>query len=844
MDILGKLPPGSSSTKESMTTDDETPNPDNFETLPKNIPGLSAYTEIREDKNLVERRSLLTASKVFDVTKENETCTIGGRVYKDLPRFDDASRYGLLDDTKRNNLVQTEIQRLLDAVNRDEPPFFNDAGLLGEPSKNSLRDLSHIADQVHTNFVIVKLDNTALTMEYSFQDGFLRLLGAQYQQDAEVLRMRFFKTGRVKANTEPVILQPETKNKELYFNLVDFVTASTACHLLASAYTEVSGARLIAILALWSVKLKILYYSPVRSAIEAVETSEDTIRIVTKRLEEREFLSLRESKGNCEHQTTTQESKFDLGQTGELNTMYYTMNFVARDRVGSVFIHSLASIHPGLTSMKDADDIHASTLVYATGLERTTVVLHEDREGEVDVSPDLSVVRRCHVALATIAKSLQHVRTRTLQQRKPPTAENLKTEPKNVPDTEEVVMSWGWTMDSRIRNSQQYSLRLPKMVDVVSILVHLSMSSPKVTSDMCRYISDLSESTELLDKEFVHHEPWKPGKIENFQAKCTVSTSTWVADRQRLRNSQRRTDCTPLTESPLRNRIRAGTVFGSEWTARNRRHDLHDANLSQYQGVEILQQYEKEAKKMDEWVFHEDAVEVRCKKYVFAVLSFCAVLILGALAVPFTVGDRIAGVDPFQIVTFSWLVVGVILVAAKSRYVSEWPWHEFLHGTVFCRSVSDLANLTGVSDQVILVKLLDDEGRSINRTRGPYNGMFRKNKSETGDGFAIDTPARLSTMLASGFIVLKVLSDHGDHLLVLDARKETAAMDYARSTAHALQYFCCKNIDAEQESRVTKDGSGTTNTAKPSCGNIYRIKWQSVSWAKLGGLYVADSWFG
>lgn len=49
----------------------------------------------------------------------------------------------------------------------------------------------------------------------------------------------------------------------------------------------------------------------------------------------------------------------------------------------------------------------------------------------------------------------------------------------------------------------------------------------------------------------------------------------------------------------------------------------------------------------------------------------------------------------------------------------------------------------------------------------------------TSEGFAIDEPVQLSTMLASGFVILKVASHHGEHLICLDARKRSG-VDYAK----------------------------------------------------------------
>src|SRR5277367_1502261 len=140
------------------------------------------------------------------------------------------------------------------------------------------------------------------------------------------------------------------------------------------------------------------------------------------------------------------------------------------------------------------------------------------------------------------------------------------------------------------------------------------------------------------------------------------------------------------------------------------------------------------------------------------------------MAIPFAVGTRIRGVDPFQITTFAWVLAGFIAIVAKSRYVSEWPWHDFLRGHVICRSIKDVCDVTSMYSQMVLMYLLLEERDKTHRTKGPYNGMFSR-KAEDKTGFAIDEATRLSTMLASGYILLKVLNEHGEHLICLDIRK-------------------------------------------------------------------------
>jgi hypothetical protein len=256
--------------------------------------------------------------------------------------------------------------------------------------------------------------------------------------------------------------------------------------------------------------------------------------------------------------------------------------------------------------------------------------------------------------------------------------------------------------------------------------------------------------------------------------------------------------------------------------------------------VQVVQQYLKEEKIMRGWIFAETSVTVKCRGYIIAVMTICSVVLSGGLAVPFTVHGRITGVDPFQITMFAWLIIGVILIVAKTRYVTEWPWHDFLHGRVVCQSVSDLADVTGVDSQMILTKLLYNERNTTLVTRGPYNGMFSRRADAPGsEGFSIDVAAQLSTMLASGFIILKVLSSSGEHLITLDVRKGTD-LDYASHDGVGVKYLACLDLG-----KMDFDEDGDDIIENPSkTPTVLHLLHGELHYTKVLGLYVCDSLFG
>jgi hypothetical protein len=174
---------------------------------------------------------------------------------------------------------------------------------------------------------------------------------------------------------------------------------------------------------------------------------------------------------------------------------------------------------------------------------------------------------------------------------------------------------------------------------------------------------------------------------------------------------------------------------------------------------------------MKSWAVSEQSILVYCQTYSRICLAIASIIVFGSLSVPFLVGKRIQGVDPFQFVTFAWLLAGAFLVGAKGHYVTDWPWHDFLSGQVLCRSVSELADFCALNPQVVLFYLLHNEVRNPLVFRGPFVEPFAK-RGESGTGFNVDVPLKHSTALGMGFVVLKVVWKDEEYLLIVDGRDE------------------------------------------------------------------------
>jgi hypothetical protein len=262
---------------------------------------------------------------------------------------------------------------------------------------------------------------------------------------------------------------------------------------------------------------------------------------------------------------------------------------------------------------------------------------------------------------------------------------------------------------------------------------------------------------------------------------------------------------------------------------------------------------------MMKWRIRSTDIVVFCRVYVRCIQGLATMLVLGGLSVPFSVGERITGVDPFQIATYTWLLAGFLLISAKSFYVDDWPWNDFLHGHVKCRSVSDLSEVSGIDPQIILLFLLRNEWNNLLVTDGPYNGMFDRTLERRGakmkrdeekdqnkgpavvisQGFSIDEPSNVHTLLASGIVVLKVRDGSGEHLICIGGRKGQWDMSMGGEKA---KWMTCPNFNSEQLEALfdeNKRGNGGRHER-----GVHMLERVDFKWAKVLGVYVKDSKFG
>ncbi|KAH8807105.1 hypothetical protein F5884DRAFT_788548 [Xylogone sp. PMI_703] len=232
---------------------------------------------------------------------------------------------------------------------------------------------------------------------------------------------------------------------------------------------------------------------------------------------------------------------------------------------------------------------------------------------------------------------------------------------------------------------------------------------------------------------------------------------------------------------------------------------------------DLYEAYAQANQIMNTWIYDEKAVIVKCTLYVWTIITIASILAFGGIAIGFTVQDHIAGVDPFGITTYCWVLAGFIVLISKSVRVDTWSWRDFLRARVQCRSVSELHAVTGIPEPLILAKLLNDEETSILNTRGPFNAAFRR---KVDNGFSIDRPITMWTMLLSGLIMVKVSTARGFALICLDVRRGTRFSSVGHSnglTINPKEHLVCTDM-LRQDSRLP-------------------LKVEGIDWRGLLGIY-------
>jgi hypothetical protein len=706
------------------------------------------------------------------------------------PKFDDVCSYDI-SETQENMLWEHEATRLMRAVgDMTRGLRFESYGKFQQGDcKSSYERLASLADQIMLNLHICILDNELVLWKSKEKLGDAKTR----QLSEEILQTRLDNPKSAhKAAREDSEDVSEESFMERYFAMVDYLTAVVARFGVSAAEEGEWQRRVLAGLAKSSAKLKILARNSDTYAARSIDA------IKRYRTEQQVMDSFNNTKTGLPEQGGTRLGHHDMQDIGDggwgpsVMPVMPLMNAAPlqhQEGKQSQYAKELElmveaqddSEDPYLSDMADAfswvsstlrslvyclmagsplDSFDISTVTYQAGTADTPfpVYMYQDRNGELHGSSDPDFIKHAYLGYVLAEQAVEEVR---MEQH----ASVNQTPTQNARSSGTVV-----TFQMRKRyedHNNDTVVELPRvnltnLAQIIAVMIPVLLTSSEIISVLRSSLSSLGGLLSIDVEE--HLTPRSP----SFTAMVSLRTKTFENNSPScLPGAEFRSLSQSLLAHPDRqvshSRIPSSTVAWSNIPADQVQHRLD----------EVQERRARLAADGQDWDIEEMAVRVKCGKYVYLVLGIAGFLVAGGLAAAFTIGDRVEGVDPFNIASFSWLLAGFIILIAKSIRVTEWPWRDFLLGRVTCRSLSELRAVTSANEQDLILYLLTKEPESVLITRGPYNRLFtRKEEQAPAGGFSIDIKPEVRTLIAAGLIFVVVALRHGGTALVgLDLRR-------------------------------------------------------------------------
>ncbi|ROV97289.1 hypothetical protein VSDG_04822 [Cytospora chrysosperma] len=714
----------------------------------------------------------------------------------EMPQFDDLRAYlPAQAKSTANKLWEKEATRLIEAVRSpDHIPALPNEGYSGEGNKEGYQDLARLAEMIHSALSLCLLDNECINVEsckpLANRDRLKKLI-----QQAQVSQTNSEWEGG--AGGEGESGDRAAKKKDAVFSLIDYISAVLARLLSQMATGKYWSENVLAVLTQRVTKLKVLLLDMHANTVISCHAGEAAL--------DRTGISSRLSDGilneeECEEVMRMIDAETKEGLTTAANAevaRYCVDQNRNRSGIDMIFRYILLSLRFQNRSGLDGTSFEICSMVYATGFEDFKALLFQDSDLEYSASSDQDTLNTAYSAFKILTQALKHVR---------------QDAPARAPGQLQTTVEWRY---SEAENSQSstsleedpYDLRgcrrhtavMQSMRDIISVMIPLILTSPVAVANLTHFRSMMALTCDT--KSVV-----RPFKEKDYSAFVRMYTNRFE------------------TDSKSWDVLRLSTAVENGVFSRLTLISSPDASGKPRK---IASKMRDMVQEMDGWVVDEGGVTVTCQLQVCYIV-LVAFLIAGGGLCMMAVGQRIPGVDPSNLSTYLWVVAGFYLLVCKSRFVEDWPWSDFLHCRVRCRSVSELHAISGINEQLIIAKLLHDErGASVLKTRGPYNKVFLQRGSN--DGFSIDCPLHLTTLLLSGLIMLKVVTPRGQALVCLDARRGTDLKVVEHQGRQEQEHLVCEDINRLQ------DRHGRTNS--PDRIRLQLMRSKELKWKRVQGVY-------
>ena len=454
---------------------------------------------MKRDRSLsFDREAIIKVNNSHEVYK-NKTIEL-----KWLAHFDDCTNYGLTPDNEKLKRA-CEVDRLLRLVAGDgqSPILFRSDGAFKQTTDAGYEDLSKVADQILINMAIIMHDNSLHALRNAPTCWETAVEEFKLARRTLVARFRSSSGAEEDGGTRPKPLDDENANKKAYFALVDFSTACIARLLVRSAWSKRHywDKYIISILACWSTKLKVLYYSPPENTHQSLEAGEVEIRSMVGEGKLRQDLILIVSDSEKKESTEVSTTRVDM----DVTTIYYEEHILFRHHIERLLRNVLRTLFAGESSGEGVSCFELCNKVYETGLGRTLTVASTGRDGCLSASSDPRLFRYSWTGLELLQSNSREI----FEQRK---ACDMNTAVR-------VDIEWNSPFEYKPSGPHHTS----SLDDLVSILVPFSLASPWSAFLVDKLVHLSSSGTEENDPILQYAFP----ECNDYKGKYSIRTNAF-----------------------------------------------------------------------------------------------------------------------------------------------------------------------------------------------------------------------------------------------------------------------------------------------------------------------------
>ena len=342
----------------------------------------------------------LDEARIFEAATDYQNWSFGDITLKDLPAFDHSTSFGITTEDENNN-IREEIRKIVHFVNSNEPPLFDSYGILGATNAAGFEDLYNVVDQISCNLHIIRHDNACLALDHYVDESFFNIL----RNSRARIRSRYVgKSSKITGHT-PKVLKDEISNMKAYHALVDFIFQSLAWWLMHVAKRKSWRAPIIAVLARWSVKLKLIALDPTRWAEMSLIRGEDTMRRIAhdQKTENRTVIKFPPITGH------TDLKEFSFPDDRDMDYNYYSWKLHMRENLYNIVRPILRNLLIEKSRSMRSTAFEARTLMYRGVLDNALRYLTVQRDGTIEMSSDHIDLRSSYCALQLLLFNGQRI---------------------------------------------------------------------------------------------------------------------------------------------------------------------------------------------------------------------------------------------------------------------------------------------------------------------------------------------------------------------------------------------------------------------------------------------------